>query len=131
METAEGTFVIDDWVASDLEAPAGHATSTAVVRKTFSGGIAGTSLAHLVLAQTPTEGSMAYVGLERLDVVLDGRGGTFLLMHSALSVRGEATATWTIVPDSGTGGLTGITGTADIQNTGEAVHIVSLGYDLP
>lgn len=131
MEAAEGTFVIDEWTASDVEAPAGHSTSTAVVRKAFSGAIVGTSLAHLVLAQSSVEGSMAYVGLERLDVTIDGRPGTFLLMHSALSVRGEATATWTIVPDSGTGELTGITGTGDIQNTGDSVHAFSLGYNLP
>ncbi|MCU1689760.1 MAG: hypothetical protein JWN20_1688 [Jatrophihabitantaceae bacterium] len=104
METAEGTFVIDEWITADVDAPEGHSSSTAVVRKTFSGGIEGSSQANLVLAQTPVEGSMAYVGLERLNVAIDGRRGSFLLMHSALSVRGEATASWTTCRTRGPAG---------------------------
>lgn len=135
MRSAKGTFVIDDWAGTPVDSPEGHPMSTAIVRKAFSGDIVGASVAHLVLAQTPVEGSAAYVGLERLDVRIDGRSGTFLLLHDAVSVKGKAVGTWTIVPDSGTGELAGITGTADIQNTadntGDPVHGFSLGYDLP
>jgi hypothetical protein len=131
MDSAKGAFVIDEWISSPVDAPQGHETTTAVVRKTYSGAVAGTSVANLVLAQTPVEGSAAYVGLERLDVTVDGRAGTFLLLHDAVSTAGEAHASWRIVPDSGTGELKGITGAAEIVNTGDPVHEFSLGYDLP
>ena len=38
------------------------------------------------------------------------RSGTFLLQHSGTSTRGELELSVTVVPDSGTGQLVGLTG---------------------
>jgi hypothetical protein len=127
---AEGNFVIESWDQTEVDAHSGATTSTAVVRKAFSGDVAGSSVAHLVLAVTSTEGSMAYVGLESLTVTVEGREGGFLLLHRATSTGGQALASWQIVDDSGTGALTGISGTAQIDSS-TAVHGFTLDYDLP
>jgi hypothetical protein len=127
---ADGHFVIESWDQTEVDAHSGATTSTAVVRKTFTGDISGSSLAHLVLAVTTTEGSMAYVGLESLTVSVQGREGSFLLLHRATSSAGQALASWQIVDDSGTGALAGISGTAQIDSS-TAVHGFTLDYDLP
>jgi hypothetical protein len=45
---------------------------------------------------------------------LHGRKGTFALQHSGTMARGVQTMTITVVPGSGTGELTGISGTLTI-----------------
>ncbi|GAC1370478.1 MAG: hypothetical protein NVSMB32_14870 [Actinomycetota bacterium] len=67
-----------------------------------------------VTAHCAAEGSAAYVGLERICGTLHGRVGSFVLHHSASVDRGVQSATWTVVPDSGDGALTGLTGVAEI-----------------
>jgi Protein of unknown function (DUF3224) len=60
-------------------------------------------------------GSAAYVAIERVSGTLAGRQGTFAFQHMGRMTRGAPELTIVVVPDSGTGGLAGLSGTLDIQ----------------
>ena len=49
--------------------------------------------------------------MERVVGTLDGRRGSFLLQHSATMTRGAPRMSITVVPDSGTEELAGLSGT--------------------
>jgi hypothetical protein len=82
--------------------------------KRFSGDLKGTSRGQMVAAKTAIEGSAAYVALERVSGTLNGRTGGFILQHNGTMSRGAQEMRITVVPDSGTGELTGLAGTMRI-----------------
>ena len=61
-------------------------------------------------AGTAVEGSAAYVALELFTGSVAGRRGGFMLQHSGTMRRGEPSLTVTVVPDSGTEQLIGLSG---------------------
>lgn len=127
---ATATFDIDDWKNEPIDAGAGTPRERAHVTKTFRGDLDGHSTAELLLVGTPVDGSRAYVGFERITGRLAGREGTFVLQHSARGRRGVQEAEWTIVADSGTGELTGLSGAARITITSDGGHTVTFDYAL-
>lgn len=100
------------------------------VRKVFSGDLSGRSEAHMVAAMTAQKGSAGYVAIEHFTGTVDGREGSFVLQHSGIMDKGDASAAIMIVPGSGTGGLQGISGALDIDND-EGVHSYVLEYEIP
>ena len=101
-----------------------------VVRKAFSGDMVGASEAQMIAAFTATPGSAGYVAIEHFTGLVGGKSGSFVLQHSGVMNKGDAQLTVTIVPDSGTGELAGISGTLDIDND-EGQHSYALDYQLP
>ena len=99
------------------------------LEKTFHGDLAGTSVGEMLTAGA-SEGSGVYVAVERVTGKLAGREGTFALHHTGVMERGKPSLTITIVPDSGTGGLAGISGRLLIEITG-GKHFYELEYALP
>jgi hypothetical protein len=108
----------------------GVTLSKATLEKTFTGTIVGTSTVHMLAARTPVEQSAGYVALERIRCTIDGREGTFALLHIGLMNRGERALTVRIVPDSGTGGLAQISGSMDIRIV-DKKHHYEIDYELP
>jgi hypothetical protein len=129
-QRAESTFVIDSWEPTPLEEQEGSTLTRTRVTKTFEGEIKATSTAELLMAQAQ-EGSAAYVGFERIVGSVNGKAGTFLLHHSATMTKSSQWATWTVVPDSGTGELTGLSGEGHITQEPGGGHTFTLEYDLP
>lgn len=99
------------------------------VLKTFEGDLAGTARAEMLAFQSGEDGSAGYVAIDRFTGTLHGRRGSFVLQHSGLMDRGEPSLTVTVVPGSGTDGLTGLRGTMEIVNDGGA-HSYTLTYRL-
>lgn len=100
------------------------------IDKQFHGDLEGTSLGQMLSAMTQVKGSAGYVAMERVTGKLQGRGGSFVLQHSATMNHGVPQLSITIVPDSGTGQLVGITGKMDIIiNAGR--HSYDFEYTLP
>ena len=128
---AQATFDITKWEQLASEERDGLTIARNHVEKTFAGGIEGTSTAELLMATTAHEGSAAYVGFERLTVRVGDHAGSFLLRHDATMTRGTPTADWAIVPDSGTGGLAGISGAGTIAQEPAGGHTFTLQYELP
>jgi hypothetical protein len=75
--------------------------------------------------------SGAYVAIEKVTGSLQGRIGSFLLVHRALMVK-STPQEWTVVvvPDSGTGALQGISGSMRIEIT-DGKHFYRFDYTLP
>lgn len=97
--------------------------------KTYHGDLEGTARGEFLAAMTPVEGSAAYVAIEQVTGTLNGRSGTFMLQHSGIMDRGAQRLVITVVPDSGTGELTGLAGTMTIIIEG-GKHAYQLDYTL-
>lgn len=98
--------------------------------KQYHGGLEAASHGEMMAAGDGTE-SGAYVAIEKVTGSLDGRRGSFLLVHSAVLRRG-APEDWTVkvVPDSGTAQLEGLEGSMIIRAEGKQ-HFYELSYTLP
>ena len=98
--------------------------------KQFHGDLQATALGQMLATRTATPGSAAYVALDRVSGTLHGRVGSFSLQHSGTMDRGAPTLDIMIVPDSGSEGLTGISGRLRIR-IDEGRHFYELDYELP
>jgi hypothetical protein len=81
------------------------------IDKQFRGDLEATSQGQMLTAMTGVKGSAGYVAIEKVSGTLQGRTGTFVLQHSGTMARGAQSLTVSVVPDSGTGQLTGLSGT--------------------
>ncbi len=100
------------------------------ISKTLHGDLEGTGQGEMLAANTSVEGSAAYVAIERITGTLAGRTGSFVLQHSATMTRGAPHLLVTVVPDSGTGDLAGLTGTFGII-IADGQHSYDFEYSLP
>ena len=75
-------------------------------------------------------GSAGYVAMETVSGQLHGREGSFVLQHSSTMTRGVPVQAVFVVPDSGTGQLTGLSGQMTIT-VQEGRHSYRLDYSLP
>lgn len=80
------------------------------IDKQFQGDIEGTSKGEMLSAMTSVKGSAGYVAIEQVSGTLHGHRGTFVLQHTGTMNRGAPQLNITVVPDSGTGELVGLTG---------------------
>ena len=122
-------FVIDRWEEAAIEEHEGADLVRTEVAKTFRGGIEGTSTGWMTMAKAQ-QGSMAYVGFERISATIDGRSGTFVLQHNAIANAAGGSATWAVLAESGTSELRGIRGTAAITRDEDGTHTFTLDYEL-
>jgi hypothetical protein len=99
--------------------------------KTYHGDLEATSLGEMIAVRTAQEGSAGYVAIERVTGTLAGRKGTFALQHSATMDRGTPSLTIVVIPDSGTDGLIGLTGTMGIRIEPGGKHFYDFTYALP
>ena len=101
------------------------------IDKQFRGDIEGTSKGEMMTAATDVKGSAGYVAVERITGKLKGRNGAFTLLHLATMRRGgDFNMTLTVVPDSGTDQLAGLTGKMKIIIEG-GKHSYEFDYTLP
>lgn len=99
------------------------------IDKTFQGNLEGTSTGEMLSARTSIENSAGYVAIEYVTGTLQGRKGSFVLQHSSTMTRGEGQQSITVVPDSGTDELVGLSGTMVIINK-EGKHSYKFDYSL-
>jgi len=123
---AKGTFDVKMAPQADDTADVGRMT----LDKTFHGDLEASSIGQMIAVRTPTEGSAGYVAMERVTGTLDGKKGSFALQHFGTMNRGKQHLRIEIVPDSGTDGLAGISGTLDIIIE-KGAHSYVLDYTLP
>ena len=97
--------------------------------KRFHGELDAVSVVHMLAAMTQTEGSGAYVAIERIVGTLEGRSGAFLTQHSGIMDRGAPSLSLTVVPDSGTAELEGLRGSMKIDIV-DGKHFYTFDYAL-
>lgn len=111
----------------------GYADAAALGRMTldkqFHGDLEATSKGQMLTGMGSDKGSAGYVAVEQVSGTLHGRTGTFILMHTGVMNRGEPHLTIIVVPDSGTGELTGLSGTMSID-AGGGKHSYVFEYTL-
>jgi hypothetical protein len=100
------------------------------IDKQFHGDLEATSRGQMLTGGTSVDGSAGYVAIERVSGTLAGRRGTFILQHSGTMTRGAPTLVITVVPDSGTEQLVGLSGTMVI-NIANGKHSYEFAYALP
>lgn len=128
MSHAVGTFEVQITpVAPAPDAPAG-APGRMLLAKTFHGGFEGAGAGEML--GVLKDGSGAYVAMERVTGVLDGRQGAFALVHRGVMDAGAQDLLITIVPGSGEGELAGISGVFHLT-IAEGEHRYDLEYSLP
>lgn len=130
METARGTFEVKLAPLDDGDVSATGGFGRMSIDKSFDGDLTGSSRGQMVAERTSVEGSAGYVALERVQGTVGGRSGEFVLVHKGVMQRGEGELTVTVVPDSGTDGLTGISGSMDIRIV-DGRHDYVFRYALP
>jgi len=106
---ATGTFEVKLTPQPD-DSPVGRM----IIDKKFHGDLEATSKGQMLAYTSPFKGSAGYVAIERVDGALKERKGTFALQHTGTMARGNASLSVTVIPDSGTGDLKGLTGRMDI-----------------
>lgn len=95
--------------------------------KQFHGDLEATAKGQML---TATKGSAGYVAIELVTGSLNGRKGTFHLQHSGTMNRGQQQLNITVVPDSGTGELTGLSGSMKIRIEAGGKHFYDFDYRL-
>ena len=124
-EHANGTFQVKlNPLADESAVPALGRMS---IDKQFHGDLEATSKGQMLTAGTEIKGSAVYVAVEKVSGTLHGRSGTFILHHTGIMTRGAASLTVSVVPDSGTGELTGLSGQMQIK-IADGKHFYELDY---
>lgn len=99
--------------------------------KQWHGDLTGVSKGEMLSFGTGAKGSSGgYVALEQFTGTLTGRSGSFVLQHSGTMAQGVPKLTITVVPDSGTGQLAGLTGKLNIT-IADGKHSYDFEYTLP
>ena len=131
MPIARGTF---DVSLAPLDPPDdagdGNRLGRMSIDKQIIGDLQASTRGQMLSSMSGTPGSAGYVAIERVTGVLAGRSGSFVLQHSGSMDRGAQSLAIHVVPDSGTGGLVGITGVFRLAIAG-GVHSYELEYALP
>ena len=124
---AHGTFEVklQPQTSGAEDATLGRVT----IAKQFRGDLAGTSKGQMLTATSNVKGSAGYVAIERVTGTLHGRSGTFVLQHTGTMTRGAPQLSVTVVPDSGTGQLAGLTGRMEIK-VADGRHWYDFEYGL-
>ena len=101
------------------------------IDKQYHGDLEGTGLGQMLAGMAAeVKDSGAYVAIERVRGTLQGRKGSFAVWHRGVMTRGAQDLAVTVIPDSGTDELTGITGTMTIEIK-DGKHFYGLDYTIP
>jgi hypothetical protein len=129
MPHARGTFEVKLAPQPKDDYADGATLGRLTIDKQFHGDLTGASRGQMLSAITPVKGSAGYVAMELVTGTLAGRAGTFVFQHSGTMDRGAATLRLTVVPDSGTGELTGLSGSMAII-IADGKHSYEMEYAL-
>ena len=110
---ATGTFEVKMTPADDKSDDKTLGRMT--IAKEWHGDLEGASVGQMLSGGDVTKGSAGYVAIEKFTGALNGRKGSFILQHSGTMTRGVGQLTITVVPDSGTDQLKGISGKLGIK----------------
>lgn len=124
MSRATGTFEVQMSPRND-ESVVGRMS----LEKVFQGDLAGTSKGQMLMAGTGVEGSAGYVAIEKFEGTLNGSSGSFYLHHKGTMTRGVGELDVTVIPDSGTDQLVGLSGRMNII-IADGKHLYEFDYEV-
>jgi hypothetical protein len=128
MAQATGTVAMQGWEEETYaELDGAPKLSHDRVRHTFSGDLEGEGTAQFLNAYRD-EATAIYCGYERVVGRLAGRSGSFVIQVTGRFENGRATTTWSVVPGSGSGALTGLGGDGGYVSTMDGSEPYRLEY---
>jgi hypothetical protein len=98
-----------------------------VLDKRYHGALEASGNGEMLTFIGAAQGSAGYVAMERVEGTLDGLSGGFTLQHNGIMDRGQPSLAVLVVPDSGSGDLTGLSGKLDIRNE-DGKHYYTFDY---
>ncbi len=128
MTTISGEFSVG-MAARDAEAQS-PSIGRMLLDKHYHGALEARGFGQMLATHGSVAGSAAYVALETVTGSLQGREGSFALVHQGSMDRGQPSLAISVVPDSGTGGLTGLAGRMHIRVEGHQ-HFYDFDFTLP
>lgn len=129
MAQVKGEFDVKRTPEGGFDLGGGTVTGHFRFDKQFHGALDASSVVHMLAVGTAVEGSAAYVAIERISGTLDGLSGSFLAQHNGTLDRGAPTLSVTVVPDSGTDDLQGLSGRMTIDIV-EGKHFYTFDYEI-
>ena len=126
---AKGEFEVKRIPQEELDIGEGATVGHSRFDKRFHGPLDATSVVHMLAVMSAVPGSGAYVAMERIEGTLDGRRSSFFAQHNGVMDRGKPTLDLTVVPDTGTGDLTGLHGRIAIDIV-DGKHSYTFDYDF-
>jgi hypothetical protein len=127
---AAGSFTVTIRPLQKPEITPGSSLGRMALEKQFVGDLVASGKGEMLTAMTDIAGSAAYVAIERVSGVLQGRRGGFVFQHSGTMTHGVQRLSITVVPDSGVDKLAGIDGSFTI-NIVDGQHFYEFEYSLP
>lgn len=98
--------------------------------KTFHGDLEATSVGQMLAARGSRPESAGYVAIEQVTGTLGGKSGSFMLQHSGHSSPEGQSLTISVIADSGTGELAGLSGTMSVDIAPGGAHSYRFDYSL-
>ena len=129
-KVAKGTFEVKVTPLAAEENVGDPTIARLALAKKFSGDLTGSSKGQMLGIGTDVKDSGGYVAAERVTGTLEGRSGGFSLQHVGTMQAGKYEMIITVVPDSGSGELAGISGRMKIIIEGGR-HAYEFEYFLP
>ena len=111
---AEAKITVHNSEAKPYDQSASPALTEIRLRETFTGDIDGESTVRALQVQREDHYA-SLVSIQRFRGKLGGRQGTFVLQGQEIVENGKITATWFVVPGSGTRDLAGLRGEGGFQ----------------
>lgn len=102
-----------------------------IIDKQFHGDLEATSKGQMLTGGSNPRSSGVYVAVEKVTGTLKGRKGTFILHHTGIMDHGKPELSISVVPESGTGELAGLTGKVNIIIAEGGKHSYDFEYTLP
>ena len=130
MKTADARFAITNWDEKAYsEGEDLPKLTRASVTKSFTGDIEGEGQVEYLMMYR-SDGSAAFVGLERISGRIGDRTGTFVLQRTGVFEGGQAKESYSVVPGSATGDLLGLKGNGNSAVGHGSEHPFTLNYEL-
>ncbi len=120
LKPIEPTFMADD----------DNTVNRMTIDKSYRGQLTATGKGEMLSVITAVEGSAGYVAMEIVKGSLDGKEGAFVIQHSGIMGPSGESLNIPIIPNSGSGELSGIVGAMTIK-VENGKHFYELEYGLP
>jgi hypothetical protein len=130
MARAAGTFTVKSWDENTYqELDGGRKLTGASVAFTIEGDLTAEASWEAVMCYR-ADGTAIFSGFQHATGQLDGHDGSFVLQADGEFANGEARTSWQVVEGSGTGALTGLTGSGAAVAGSTPPGTYTLEYDL-
>jgi len=129
-QTASARFAIKNWDEKPYSEGQNEPKLTrATVTKTFTGDIEAESQVEYLMMYR-SDGTAAFVGLERVSGRIAGKSGSFVLQRAGVFEGGQAKESYSVIPGSATGELQGLRGEGTSSVGHGMEHPFSLSYEF-